>query len=227
MEKPKLERKLRLAGISEDDIQCSRMLAVSIARMHRVAFGEDSMPSITTFTGPSEGMSFACYFPAADEYGIRAQRISRRIDEERKRCRPAISDSEKFLPAALCSSYRSVAAWFSERMKAELSREEICFLIALHEVRHRMQVKQAGLRMFAPQSEGSDHLADQCMLLVSNAFEKARRRYAANGKPQAEIERRIDSLEFDACVVDRYALHRFHPRLTVREVRNLLFLSPR
>lgn len=151
---------------------------------------------------------FAEYNQTLDFYGICVPNLAKRFQEDAYISRHIFDSNGDLLSGQGLHSRPFVQARVT----------------AIHEVRHRIQHTLAITQKFNRNSRSDDRFLQRIILFVHAYFSKIKEEMLAEGCAQSEIEKVTDPEEFDAKVVEKYALHR--PPIDRESFRKILLLQP-
>ena len=207
-----------------EDIDAALALQHFIGGVHRIAFPGAAVKIVLS---PTESSYRAGYSRERDEYSIWVKNLAaaaKRDGRNKKAC--LIEYGESVRPLWARRFIRRTIGFWQKCMRKDRTRNEVLLLIAAHEVRHRMQAKLSGFRMFSADSKGGDPFLRRIIRLVEACFANTRQAMKRDGKTAAFIELRTNAEEFDSNVIEELLLHRMSDAMSRSEFAKILFLQP-
>ena len=182
---------LQESGVPHEDAVAATLLGADIAVAHQTCYGDDNTPvHFAAFEAPypEAGGCIASVISQAtegvpDAYAVFALGISRRLTR-------ACNETGRRIDPSI-----------------------VRFAIAVHEVRHRVQLREPHIRKFLREHAYSSRWTDQSALIVATTMEENYRvdeeLLRNRGCSDETITLATSDKEFDADMVERLFLHRY------------------
>lgn len=194
-----IRRELKKKGISKVDIEMAFNVALRISVLDEMVFPEEEETCRITFIYALRNSYDFCtvYDRGRDLYLIFVNGIDEFVRKVKNAEQPIITEKDgKVTLKAL-----------------RLTWKEIFMMVAVHEIRHRLQ-KKFPISKFSPKSSRyvKDRTLKELIDFLKFESEEQKKRYIRKGKSQTFIRRFFNRIEFDAKVVEYLVLSKIHRR---------------
>lgn len=181
-------RELKEKGVRKEDIEATLGLEKRISFLDRKIFPEN--PADINFALKRKSKDFAGFIiPEKDDdkersYQIVVKGLARFLEKERN---------------------EEVAIFGLDGKCKNEKQYSLEFLIAAHEVRHRVQ-RDKGIKQFSPEDAKlvKDQLLSNIIKFCEILFKEREKNYRKENKPEEFIRKKLSPKEFDAMVIERF-----------------------
>lgn len=205
-------RELRKRGIEEEKIKMAFELKKQIKTLDRMIFPENPRPFCFILKESHPGQC-ATYGPdgADDEdrfYGICLENLLKNLTEGKEASRLMVPRKGKTKRQSNLPRY----TW-----------KELFVATAAHEVRHRLQFN-CSIRRFSLEAANSvdDRFLKDVIKLVGLEFNHKRQILNERGVAEEYIDHVLDSLEFDAEVIEKIVAYKVHEKAPLDEIVSVI-----